>query len=147
DAKSKPTISATKVSAAVDVARIRVASGQIADVRVGHMEAEAHVPTGGVDCPIPVTKTANPDSIRIREQPDTSHITITVYNPYSCDMVDTVLTDRIRQHEGDPDFQLVSANPKAETPDMPTGTEKSDDVVWKLGTIPKGTNKSVSMDL
>jgi len=44
----------------------------------------------------------------------------TVFNPYTCDMIDTVLTDRIRQHEGDPDFQLISANPAAASPDMPT---------------------------
>lgn len=144
---SKPTITPTKVSAAVDVVRVRLLGGTLADVRVGHMEAEAEVPAGGVNCPIPVTKTADPDSIRIREQPDTSHITITVHNVYNCDLTSTVLTDHIKQQEGDPDFQLTAADPSADSPSIPTGNIRTADVVWSLGTIPKGSSKAVTLDL
>jgi LPXTG-motif cell wall-anchored protein len=145
---SKPTITPTEVSAAVDVVRVRIGpAGAVADVRVGHMEAQAHVPAGGINCPIPVTKTADPDNIRIREAPDTSHITITVHNVYNCDLTNTVLTDQIRQKAGDPDFQLVTSDPAADSPSMPTGNLRTADVVWSLGTIPKGSTKAVTLDL
>lgn len=149
DASSKPALAANgrSASAAADVVRVRVLDGQLVDLRVGHMEVSAEVPAGGVTCPIPVTKTADPDNIKIDEQPDTSEIGITVHNVYDCDFTDTVLTDRIRQREGDPDFKLITADPAAESPNMPTGALKQADVVWKLGTIPKGTTKSVSLDL
>lgn len=146
---SKPTVTPTEVSAAVDVVRVKLFPGTPleADIRVGHMETMAHVPAGGVNCPIPVTKVADPDNIRIRETPDTSHITITVHNVYNCDLTNTVLTDAIRQKAGDPDFQLTASDPTAESPDMPTGNLRTADVVWKLGTIPKGTTKAVTLDL
>jgi hypothetical protein len=92
-------------------------------------------------------KTAKPNMIRIKEEPDTSNIKITVHNVYDCDLTDTVLTDRIRQHEGDPDFQLVAADPKPKSPSIPTGTLREEDVVWELGTIPKHTARTVSLDL
>ncbi len=57
----------TTTGAAADVVRIQLVvpgTGQhIGEVRVGHMEAKSVAPVGGVDCPIPVTKTANPDPV------------------------------------------------------------------------------------
>ena len=144
---SKPTITPTKVSAAVDVARVRVLDGAVADVRVGHMEAEAEVPAGGVSCPIPVIKTADPDNIRIRESPDTSHITFEVKNVYNCDLKNATLVDHIKQQDGDPDFQLTASDPTPDSPSIPTGTIREADVHWSLGLIPKGTTKTVTLDL
>lgn len=150
DAASKPTIAAdgTTAAAAVDVIRIRLADGALGDIRVGHMEVTTQVPAGGVNCPIPVTKTADPRTINIVPQtPNTSKINITVHNVFDCDLVNVVLTDRIRQREGDPDFKLLSGEPTPESPSLPTGVLRTADVVWKLGDIPKGTKKSVSLDL
>ena len=57
----------TTTKAAVDVVRVDLVvpgvNQDIADVRIGHMEASSVAPSGGVDCPIPVTKTANPDPV------------------------------------------------------------------------------------
>jgi hypothetical protein len=152
DPDSKPTISAdgTKVSAAVDVLRIKLLSQpdpEVGDIRIGHMEASAEVPVGGVDCPIPVSKSADPDNIKINEQPDTSEITITVHNVYDCDLENTVLVDHISQKDGSPDFKLISAEPAANSPDMPTGTLTKADVEWELGTIKAGEEKSVTLEL
>lgn len=152
DPASKPTIAAngTLASAAVDVVRIQLLSQpdpQAADIRIGHMEASAQVPVGGVDCPIPVTKSADPDNIKIKEEPDTSTIEITVHNVYDCDLEDVVLTDHISQKTGSPDFKLVSANPEAESPDMPTGALEEVDVVWHLGTIEAGEESTVELEL
>jgi hypothetical protein len=150
DPDSKPTIAGdgTSVSAAADVVRIRIGDGAVGDIRIGHMEASAEVPAGGVNCPIPVIKSADPDQIKIKEEPDTSKISIEVKNVYDCDLTDTVLTDHITQKdETSPDFKLLSSDPAAESPDMPTGVLTSADVEWKLGTIKAGESKSVSLDL
>jgi hypothetical protein len=137
-------------SAAADVVRVRVLDGVVADVRVGHMEVSAEVPTGGITCPIPVSKSADPDDIKIGEEPDTSEISITVHNVYDCDLTNVTLVDRIRPKpdtQGNPDFKITTASPEPEEPDVPTGTLTETDVVWKLGTIPKGQTKTVSFDL
>jgi hypothetical protein len=151
DPASKPTEAAngTLASAAVDVARIELLTGNPAtvDLRVGHMEASAQVPAGGIHCPIPVTKDVNPNKIHIQSSPDTARVTFNVLNPYDCDLTDVVLTDAIRQKVGDPDFKLITANPAAESPTMPTGALRTADVVWKLGTIPSGGKKVVTMDV
>jgi hypothetical protein len=152
DPASKPAIAAngTSASAAVDVVRIQLLSQpdpQAADIRVGHMEVSTEVPTGGVNCPIPVSKSADPDNIKIQEEPDTSTIEITVHNVYDCDLEDVVLTDHITQQTGEPDFKLTAAEPTPDSPDLPTGVLTSADVKWSLGTIEKGETKSVTLDL
>jgi LPXTG-motif cell wall-anchored protein len=151
---SKPSIASNgqSASAAVDVVRIFSQALGI-DIRLGHMEVSANAPDGGVNCPIPVTKTADPASINIRSTPDTSHITMTVHNVFNCDLKDATLTDHITKKvgsDGDPDFQLLNADPAlaSDSPtQVPSGTVKAADVKWSLGTIPKGTTKSVTIDL
>ncbi len=149
DPDSKPKLAAdgTSASAAVDVVRIRIGDGAVGDIRIGHMEVSTEIPAGGVNCPIPVTKSADPDNLQINAEPDTSKVDITVYNVYDCDLTDTVLTDRIRQHESDPDFKIVSSEPTPEEPKLPTGVLRELDIVWNLGTIKKGESKSVTFDL
>jgi beta-lactam-binding protein with PASTA domain len=51
DASSNPVEDPTQAVAAVDVVRVKLLSGQLADVRIGHMEAAVSVPSGGVACP------------------------------------------------------------------------------------------------
>src|SRR5207253_1391741 len=60
----------TSASGAVDVVQVGlvdpnapIADVHLADLRIGHMETVAKVPAGGIDCPIPVKKTANPDPV------------------------------------------------------------------------------------
>jgi LPXTG-motif cell wall-anchored protein len=66
---TKPITSAdgTTTNAAVDVVRVDLVvpatKQHIGEVRIGHMESKSVAPVGGVDCPIPVTKTANPDPV------------------------------------------------------------------------------------
>jgi LPXTG-motif cell wall-anchored protein len=152
DPASKPALAAngTSASAAADVVRVQLLSQpdpQAADIRVGHMEVSAAVPTGGVTCPIPVTKSADPDNIKINEEPDTATIEIEVENAYDCDLVDVVLVDRIRQQTGSPDFRLAAAEPAPDSPTVPSGVLTSADVTWSLGEIKKGESKTVSLDL
>ncbi len=153
DPDSSPEVAAngTKAVGAVDVLRIRLLASDtetvLAEVRAGHMEVSSEVPVGGVNCPIPVTKTANPRSINIGSEGNTSTITITVENSFDCDLTGVVLTDRIRQLEGDPDFKLLDGKPAPKSPDLPTGVIRTADVVWELGNIAKHQKKSVSIKL
>jgi hypothetical protein len=148
---SKPKIAAdgTSVSAAVDVARIQILGGiqGAGTLTVGHMETSAQVPSGGISCPVPVTKAVNPDKIHIGAQPDTARVTFNVLNPYDCDLTNVTLTDAIRQKVGDPDFILLSSDPTADSPSMPTSPLKTADVSWSLGTIKQGQHKVVTMDV
>jgi LPXTG-motif cell wall-anchored protein len=151
---SKPLVKAdgTEATGAVDVLRVYSQALGI-DVRLGHMEVSASAPAGGVNCPIPVTKTADPSSIKINSSPDTSHITMVVNNVFGCDLKNATLTDVIHKKPvsdaGDPDFQLTAAGGDAtpSSPSIPTGTIKEATVEWNLGTIPKGTTKTVTLDL
>lgn len=74
DAASAPTETATLASGAVDVVRVRVtdpgdAGVTVADVRIGHMEAVAHAPEGGIVCPgIDVDKAADRRAVRAGEE-------------------------------------------------------------------------------
>ena len=148
---SKPKIAAdgTSVSAAVDVARIEILGGiqGAGTLTVGHMEASAQVPQGGISCPVPVTKEVNPDKIHIGAQPDTARVTFNVFNPYDCDLTNVTLTDQIRQKVGDPDFTLQGSDPTADSPSMPTDPLRTADVHWSLGTIKQGEHKAVTMDI
>jgi len=57
----------TTTAAAVDVVRVKLlipdVDNHLLDLRIGHMEAKSVAPAGGISCPIPVTKTANPDPV------------------------------------------------------------------------------------
>jgi hypothetical protein len=68
DASSKPTVTDTEVSGAVDVVRLGLLHPdspnngvQGVDLRFGHMEAKVKVPAGGINCEIPVSKTVTPN--------------------------------------------------------------------------------------
>jgi hypothetical protein len=152
DSSPEAAANGTKAVGAVDVIRVRLIAPdettQVAEIRVGHMEVSAEVPAGGVNCPIPVVKTADPKTINISPQkPDTSKISIKVINAFDCDLEGVTLTDRIRQREGDPDFKINASDPKPKSPNLPTGTTSTADVVWELGTIKKGDSRTVTLDL
>ncbi|MEX2537534.1 MAG: LPXTG cell wall anchor domain-containing protein [Actinomycetota bacterium] len=156
DEDSAPTETPNKAEGAIDIVRVRlldaILPGGVADIRVGHMEVSAEVPDGGINCPIPVTKTADPDEIFVGAgATNTSHIELTVHNVFDCDLNNVTLTDRINRTEGDADFRLLNDEPEADSPDIPDDgllvTDGSEVVVWSLGSIPKGTTKAVSIDL
>lgn len=120
NAESEPTLAAdgTVASAAVDVLRIQLLpaaeeSGlSTLDVRVGHMEAAANVPPGGIRCGIPVTKDVVPNPVQAGE---TFQYTITVPSEeltatIACDLVSLRVEDRVEVIEGDVDFTLTGAS-------------------------------------
>jgi hypothetical protein len=82
NAMSDPLVENTKIAAAADVVRVKLLKGQLADVRVGHMEAAVTVPAGGVHCPgLTVDETVDPPTVTTGEE-FTYEIDIT--NPNDC---------------------------------------------------------------
>ncbi len=143
--QSDPTETATEVSAAVDVVRIRVLDGgpaneaglpKLADVRVGHMEVQARAPQGGVTCEIPVEKTSDPESVAAG---DDFTYTITVDNPFECTLTDVSIVDEVSASEG-VTFSIDGASDG--------GTVSGNTVTWTdLDDIPPGESKSVTIDM
>ena len=104
----------TETAAAVDVVRISALPGasiHLADVRIGHMEAKAQVPAGGVSCSIPVAKTPSKQRVTVGGIFD---VTFKVTNPYECTLKDVRIDDVITT-ERDARFAVLSTNPAAST--------------------------------
>ena len=156
DPASKPKIAAdgTSVSAAVDVVRVQLLSQpdpQAADIRVGHMEVSSEVPEGGINCPLPVIKSATETEISVGDQ---TTISIEVDNVYDCDLTKVILVDTISQRTGSPNFTIEDtggdAKPTSDddlTKVLPPGDAKQTVLEWDLGTIPKGKSKSVNFTI
>ncbi len=138
DADSKPAFAAngTSVAAAVDVVRVKLLPGapvEAADVRVGHMEARAAVPAGGVSCPVPIKKTPDPSSVSIG---DSFTTTFTVTNPFNCTLKDVSISDAIHT-EGAAQYTVESTDPAA---DVAPGSIK-----WaNVGDVKPGATKTVT---
>lgn len=159
DAESSPVEAAdgTEASAAVDVARVRLLDGaplgedvSIADLRIGHMEVSAQVPAGGISCPLPVNKTNSPQDV---QEGDEFTTTITVDNPFDCDLTAVQLVDNVWNTEG-ASFSVNGATPPADNLPAPEetfsgGTEEDPALVlnWsQIGPIPAGESAQVTVD-
>lgn len=141
DGTKQPIVAAngTSAAAAVDVVRIVALDGALADIRVGHMETKAVVPVGGIDCGIPVTKTASPAGVTVNQD---FTVSIKIDNPFGCDLTAVKVVDDITT-SGDAKFKVVSTDPTANT--VPAGSNlDSGTIVWNnIGSIPKGGTKTV----
>ena len=155
DASTKPSIAAdgTSISAAVDVLRIKLADGALGDIRAGHMEAKATVPSGGVNCPIPVTKsTGGLVTIDQNSAPGGLFVTtITVKNAFACPLENVSLTDDIHRKTGDLTFEIAETDSRND-PKKGAGANftrqsstQSTASYPNLGTIPVGGSKVVNV--
>jgi hypothetical protein len=148
DPESQPAIAAngTSASAAVDVVKVTLLDGALgegthaADIRVGHMEVAAKTPAGGIDCGIPVSKSASPRGVTVNQS---FVVTIKIDNPFGCDLTAVKVVDDITT-KGDARFEVISTNPAASS--FTDGANlASGNITWNnIGSIPKGTSKSVT---
>ncbi|MGH9181907.1 MAG: hypothetical protein ACRDY5_09350, partial [Acidimicrobiales bacterium] len=100
----------TLAAGAVDAVRITLLDGSLVDVRVGHMEARAQVPAGGIQCRLIVTKTADKQTVNPGEQ---FTYTVAVTNPFSdCTLTNLRLVDTITTTPG-VRYSVVGSNPPA----------------------------------
>ncbi len=140
---SKPTTSSngTTTSAAVDVVRVRSLPGapaSIADVRLGHMEASATVPGGGVSCPVPITKTPTATSVPAGGGFTTA---FTVTNPFKCTLIGVAVTDDVST-TGSATFSVGKTDPTATV----SGSETSGSLSFPAFDLKPGEKKALSAD-
>ncbi|HVW79861.1 MAG TPA: LPXTG cell wall anchor domain-containing protein [Mycobacteriales bacterium] len=109
------------------------------DLRVGHFEANAQVPAGGIHCNIPVSKTPSTQNVTAGNP---FSVTLTADNPYSCTIQNLKFEDKIQAQSGDVKWNVTNTSPKADS-----GSTNSD-LVWSgLGSIPAGGHKSVTVTI
>jgi uncharacterized repeat protein (TIGR01451 family) len=138
----------TVAAGAVDVVRVQLLEGagnllglaglSALDVRIGHMESRAQVPAGGVKCSVPVSKTADKQTVNAG---DTFTYTITVTNPFAdCDLTNVRVEDTITTTAG-VRYNITGTNPAASA----TQTN-APQVVWNdIGPIGPKQSKTVSI--
>ena len=127
----------TFAAAAVDVVRVKITAGDLADIRIGHMEASARVPSGGIDCPIPVKKDANPREVLAGQK---FTYTITVTNAFDCTLTGVKVVDTITVDPG------ITYTIGDTTPANNGKTANS--VTWNdIGPIPPGQSKTVTINM
>ena len=107
----------TKAAGAADVLRVLAldAGGgvNLAGLRVGHLEATATVPAGGIKCTFPVTKTSDKDPVNAG---DTFTWTITIpsnshaLDGLGCEIVSMSAIDKTSILSGNPSFTLTGAD-------------------------------------
>jgi hypothetical protein len=107
----------TKAAAAADVIRILGLDGgggvHVAGLRVGHVEATATVPAGGIKCTFPVSKVADKDPVNAGEPftwtisiPSNSH----ALDGLGCEIVSMSAIDKTSVISGNPSFTLTGAD-------------------------------------
>jgi hypothetical protein len=131
DATTKPTTTVTEGAAAVDVASIQllgvaapVAPTHAADIRLGHMEARATVPAGGIDCsdgaaaPTTTTTTSSSTTTSVAGPSTTTTTTPPGCPHFSGSATGTVLhADAIQAASGGPRVADVELGLSAATTD------------------------------
>lgn len=148
------TISAdgTTVTASADVASVTLLDGTLANIRVGHAEVKATVPSGGITCPIPVSKKAIPGIVNAQTAPDGKFIVeIAIKNGFDCDLTNVSATDEITRKSGNVTFQ-IEENDTRNDPKKGAGatfTKKSTTSATasypSLGTIKAGETKTIKV--
>jgi uncharacterized repeat protein (TIGR01451 family) len=148
DSTSAPAVAAdgTSVAAAVDVLRVQLPpSGgdpgdpSALDLRVGHMEVSATVPAGGISCPLPVSKTSDPETVTPGDEFTYTIAVPAVPNPHDCTLTNVRVVDTIEVLEGDVRYTVLGADPPASSQDG--GTLTFDDV----GPIPPGAQRIITI--
>jgi len=98
----------TSVSASMDIVRVVLVDGAVANIRLGHSAIRAQVPAGGIDCPIPVSKKATPNIVNSTTAPDGKfQVAITIKNGFDCPLINISAVDLITRKSGDVVFSIV----------------------------------------
>lgn len=132
----------TVASGAVDVVRVQLLESaqllgvSVLDIRVGHMESHAQVPAGGIRCNVPVSKTADKQTVNAG---DTFTYNINVTNPFAdCDLTNVRVVDTITTTAG-VRYTITGTNPQANS--QTANTITFDDI----GPIGPKQSKTVSI--
>jgi uncharacterized repeat protein (TIGR01451 family) len=149
NAASKPDLAAdgTSAAAAVDIVRVTILEARddkgnvtraAADFRLGHMEARAKVPSGGIACPLPVNKTVDREFVA---PGDEFTYTIQVINPFAdCELTAVKVVDTISVEKGIL-YEVTGSVPPADskTPNSLTFND--------IGPIPAKGSKDIKVSV
>jgi len=149
NADSKPELAAdgTSAAAAVDIVRVTLLEARddkgnvtrsAADFRLGHMEARAKVPSGGIACPLPVVKTVDRNNVA---PGDEFTYTIQVINPFAdCELTSVKVVDVIKVEQGIL-YEITSSTPKADS-------QTSNSLTFNdIGPIPARGSKEIKVGI
>ncbi|HWC34575.1 MAG TPA: LPXTG cell wall anchor domain-containing protein [Mycobacteriales bacterium] len=107
------------------------------DLRVGHFESNAEVPSGGIECHIPVSKTPSSSDVQAGH-PFT--VTLSADNPYNCTLTNVSFEDKIDAESGNPTWTVGDTSPNADS------SSTNSDVTWsKLPDIKPGGHDDVQI--
>jgi hypothetical protein len=132
----------TKAAGAADVVRILGLDGgggvHVAGLRVGHVEATATVPAGGIKCTFPVSKAADKDPVNAGDPfvwtisiPSNSH----ALDGLGCEIVSMSAIDKTAVITGKPSFTVLGADNGG----VVTGTSPNYTITFPaLGTYKNG---------
>lgn len=110
-------------------------TGEASEIRIGHMEVAATVPEGGLDCDLPVDKTADQALV---EPGDDFTYTIQVTNPYDCTLHNVRVVDELTGDEG-VTWTVTGSDPQA---DQVSDTQ----IVWNdVGPIAPGDSVDLTV--
>jgi LPXTG-motif cell wall-anchored protein/uncharacterized repeat protein (TIGR01451 family) len=110
-----------------------------ADVRVGHFESNSQVPSGGIECHIPVSKTPSSQTVQAGH-PFT--VTLSADNPYNCTLTNVKFEDKIDSETGDVKWTVGNTTPNAD------GSSTNSDVTWSgLPDIKPGGHQDVQITI
>jgi LPXTG-motif cell wall-anchored protein len=153
---TKPAVATgdgTSASAAVDILKLQVLNAapqlQGADLRIGHMEGSAKAASGGIDCPLPVSKTVDKTSVTAGPSPG-GDVTYTITIPSSiadfadiaCDLKDISAEDTASVDAPGPSMKLVSTdhNGNIDRPQVGPAVATTGHIKWaNLGGYIKGS--------
>jgi uncharacterized repeat protein (TIGR01451 family) len=133
----------TSASAAVDVVRVQLLERRdllgrllagVGDVRIGHMEARAEAPKGGIDCGIPVAKTVSPS---VAHAGQALHYKINITNPFDCTLNPVKVVD-----------QLAPGKVRTSLLNAAGGQKAGNTITWtNVGPIAPHASKTVPVDV
>lgn len=149
NAASKPALAAdgTSAAAAVDLVRVTLLEARddkgnvtrsAVDFRLGHMETRATVPSGGIECSLPVTKTVDREFVA---PGDNFTYTIKVTNPFAdCELTAVKVTDVIEVEPGIL-YEITSSNP-------PANSQTASSLTWNdIGPIGPRASKELQVGI
>ncbi|MGH9038833.1 MAG: hypothetical protein ACRDZ3_01230 [Acidimicrobiia bacterium] len=137
DASSAAIESNTYSAGAIDVVRVQLLDGGLADLRIGHMEAAVAVPAGGIQCGIALVKKSSHEVVN----PGQDFVwTVTVSNPNDCVLTSVKLVDTISADNGIR-WSVVGSEPKA-------NSQANTGLTWNdIGPIQPGGSKDLLINM
>jgi hypothetical protein len=125
----------TSVSGEADIVKVSIPG--IADVRLGHLEASATAPAGGIICQVDVSKEAQPSDVH---PGDKFNYIIHVHNPHACTLTGVKVVDNVTATPA-VRFSILGEAP-------PADSTAGNTLTWNdIGPIAPGATKDLTVNM